>query len=73
MSRQVHVVIREDQNQHGYIDSGIVGIFRRPSDAKAYVLKVESEARDIGIRVLGEAADESDWEVCWFIEEQPLR
>jgi hypothetical protein len=71
--RQVHVVIREDQNQHGYIDSGVVGVFRKPGEAKAYILQAESEAQEAGMRVFGEAEDEADWEVCWFIEQQPLR
>jgi hypothetical protein len=31
----VHVVIREDQNEHGFIDTSVGGLFRSRNDANA--------------------------------------
>jgi hypothetical protein len=47
----VHVVIREDQNEHGFIDTSVVGLFRSRNDADAFVESSVSGARDEGLRV----------------------
>ena len=45
----VHVVIREDQNEHGFFDTSVVGLFRSGNDADAFVESSISEARDEGL------------------------
>jgi hypothetical protein len=68
----VHVVIREDQNEHGFIDTSVVGLFRSRNEANAFVKSSISEARDEGLRVCGDPGTEPDWEVSWMIESHPL-
>jgi hypothetical protein len=64
----VHVVIREDQNEHGFIDTS----FRSRSDADALVESSVSWARDEGLRVCGDPGTEPDWQVSWMIESHSL-
>ena len=68
----VHVVIREDQSEHGFVDTSIAGLFQNRSDAAAFMESSISEARRDGIRVCGDPGCEPDWEVCWFIESHSL-
>jgi hypothetical protein len=68
----VHVVIREDQNEHGFIDTSVVGLFRSRHEADAYVKSSIADARDEGLRVCGDPGTEPDWEVSWMIEPHPL-
>jgi hypothetical protein len=68
----VHVVIREDQNEHGFVDTSVVGLFRRRNEAEAFVASSISAARDEGLRVYGDLGVEPDWEVSWMIEPHPV-
>jgi hypothetical protein len=68
----VHVVIREDQNEHGFIDTSVVGLFRSRNDADAFVESSISGARDEGLRVCGDPGTEPDWQVSWMIEPHAL-
>ena len=67
----VYVLIREDQNQHGYIDVSITGIFREKRIAE----KLEEVERRLayrdGLRV-EELDSDGDWEVSWKIEEHDI-
>lgn len=47
----VHVVIREDQNEHGFIDTSVAGLFRSRNDADAFVESNVAAARNQGLRV----------------------
>ena len=67
----VHVVIREDQNEHGFTYTSVVGLFRSRNDADAFVESSVSEAHDEGLRVCGDPGTESGWHVSWIIESQP--
>lgn len=68
----VHVVIREDQNEYGFIDASVVGLFRTRNDADTFVESSVSGARDEGLRVCGDLGTEPDWQVSWMIESHPL-
>ena len=68
----VHVVIREDQNEHGFIDTSVVGLFRSRNDADAFVEASTSGARDEGLRVSGDPGTDPDWQVSWMIEAHSL-
>jgi hypothetical protein len=68
----VHLVIREDQNEHGFIDTSVVGLFRSRNDADAFVESSVSGARDEGLRVCGDPGTEPDWQVSWMIESHSL-
>ena len=64
----VHVVIREDQNDYGFIDTSVAGIFERRDDADSFVASSVSTAREEGLRVCGDPESEPDWQVSWMIE-----
>jgi hypothetical protein len=70
----VHVVIREDQNEHGFVcvDTSVVGLFRSRRDADAFVESSSVGARGQALRVWGDAGTEPDWDVSWAIESHPL-
>ncbi len=68
----IHVVIREDQSEHGFIDSGIVGVFRHYGDADSFVKSSTRDAREQGLRVCGDPGTEPDWDVSWAIEQHLL-
>ena len=67
----VYVLIREDQNQHGYVDVSITGIFREKRIAKKLEEIERAVAHRQGRRVCDEL-DDPDWEVSWKIEEHDL-
>jgi hypothetical protein len=68
----VHVVIREDQNEYGFIDTSVVGLFRSRNNADIFVESSASGARDEGLRVCGDPGTEPDWQVSWLIESHTL-
>lgn len=71
----VYVLIREDQNDHGFVDTSVEAVFTLESDAVAAMNREEQEARDEGSRVWGDEGDwdESDWEVSWMVRSTELR
>lgn len=38
----IYLLVREDQNQHGFVDTGVIGAFRKKEDAETHL---RSEAR----------------------------
>ncbi len=73
---EVFVVIREDQNDHGFVDTSVCGIYRTRADADACVEEGEAAARAEGFRVSGDANrgwDESDWQVYYKVEAHELK
>jgi hypothetical protein len=71
----VHVVIREDQNEHGFVDAGVTGLFRSRHDAETFVASSTAAARQDGLRVWGHPETEADcdeWDVSWTIESHPV-
>ena len=68
----VQVVIREDQNEYGFVDTSIVGLFRSRKDANAFLKSSLADARKHGIRVCGDPGTEPEWEVSWSIEPHAL-
>ena len=63
----VSVLIREDQNEHGYIDSSIVGVFSKMQAAHAREGLEWQRAREEGLAIEDDES-EGDWQVCWRIE-----
>ena len=68
----VHLVIREDQNHYGFIDTTVDGLFRSRNDADAFVRSSAEDARTRGVLVCGDPGTEPDWQVCWFVESHQL-
>lgn len=68
----LHVVIREDQNAHGFIDAAVAGIFRSREDADAFVELNQVRARQEGLLVFGDPESEPHWDVSWAVESHPV-
>lgn len=68
----VYVLIREDQNQHGYVDVSITGIFREKRIAEKLEEVERRLAHREGLRVCDELDSDGDWEVSWKIEEHDI-
>jgi hypothetical protein len=69
----VYVLIREDQSEHGFVDSSVVGLFRTHREAKAVLKSSVAVAREQGQLVCGDPGTEPEWEVSWNIERHPLQ
>lgn len=71
---KVYVLIREDQNAHGYVDTSIGGVFRLKRTAQKLERVERALARREGLRVCGDDDPESDWnwDVSWKIGEWQL-
>jgi hypothetical protein len=69
----VYVLIREDQNDHGFVDFSIVGIFHEEHAAHQFLDAETARARELGLRVEDEERDvDVDWQVSWKIEDHLL-
>ncbi|PYR79238.1 MAG: hypothetical protein DMF87_11860 [Acidobacteria bacterium] len=66
----VYVVIREDQNEHGFVDTSIDGLFRTQQEADAFVDECTGEARAEGLRL--EDDYPGDWDVYWKVEQHTV-
>ena len=42
---EVYVVLREDQNEHGFVDTSVSGIYQRLDVAQAHVKQWKADAR----------------------------
>ena len=69
----VYILIREDQNDHGFVDTSITGVFLRKDHAEEAMAEEAGEAREQHLRVEGDDdPEDDDWDVCWFIEKHAL-
>ena len=66
---RVFVLIREDQNEHGYIDTSITGVFREAGIAKEMEALVRLHARQEGLVVEDDESTDGEWQVSWRVEE----
>jgi hypothetical protein len=64
----VYVLLREDQNEHGYIDTSITGVYRDLRLAKEQEASERLSARGQGLLVEDDERD-PDWQVSWKLEE----
>jgi len=65
----VFVLIREDQNEHGYIDTSITGVFREACAAKEMESLQRRQARGEGLVVEDDDTQDGEWQVSWKVEE----
>ena len=68
----VYILIREDQNEHGYIDTSITGVFHEERLAKEQEALARSRAREEGLVVEDEESSDADWQVSWRVEDYPV-
>jgi len=65
----VYVLTREDQNDHGFVDFSVTGIFRDERAASEQASSEQARARNQGLRVEDDEGVEADWQVSWKLEE----
>ena len=70
----VHVLVKEHQDHYGFIDTDVVGVYVRLSDAGEDMARDKALARRAGLRTCGDedGDDDGDWQVHWRIEERQL-
>jgi len=69
----IYLLVREDQNQHGFVDSGVIGAFQKKEDAEARSRDEVRIERESGTRVEGQAGCPlDDWDVALRVEEHAL-
>ena len=66
----VYLLIRESQNQHGYVDTTTIGIYATEAGAIKALEEQRLEARNEGLRTVED--DDSDWEAHWRIEQHEV-
>jgi hypothetical protein len=69
---KVFVLIREDQNEHGYIDTSITGIFCEARVATEMETLERLHAREKGLVVEDDESPDGEWQVSWKVEEYLL-
>jgi hypothetical protein len=65
----VFLLIREDQNDHGYIDTSVAGVFSDEPRAREQEVAERQRAHEQGLIVEDDESPDGDWQVCWKIEE----
>jgi hypothetical protein len=65
----VYILLREDQNEHGYIDTSITGVFREVRVAKEVETLERQHAREEGLVVEDDESPDGEWQVSWKVEE----
>jgi hypothetical protein len=65
----VYVLIREDQNEHGYVDTSIAGIFHTDHVAWEQEAIERRYAREQGLIVEDDDSPDGEWQVSWKVEE----
>lgn len=68
----VHVLIREDRNEHGYIDTSVVGVYRELRSARLERRRQRRGAIAEGLDVNYFNTEDDTWEVFWRIEEMDV-
>jgi hypothetical protein len=65
----VYVLIREDQNEHGYLDTSIAGVFHNEHVAREQEAIERQNARERGLIVEDDDSPDGEWQASWIVEE----
>ncbi len=65
----VFVLIRENQNEHGYVDTSIAGVFHHEHVAREHEAVERRNAREQGLIAEDDDSPDGDWHVSWTLEE----
>lgn len=68
----VYVLIREDQNEYGYIDQSISGVFYDSRMAREREAVECRKAREEGLIIDDADSPDGEWQVSWTIEEHAV-
>ena len=66
---RVHLLLREDRNHYGYVDTSVTGAFRDLKSARLERMRQRRRAIANGFDVNYDNPDADTWEVYWKIEE----
>ena len=64
----VHVLLREDRNHYGYIDTSVIGVYAKMTLARLEKMRDRRRAIASGFDVNYDNPDDDTWEVYWKIE-----
>jgi hypothetical protein len=65
----VFILIEEHQNDHGYVDTAIAGVFQHQRAARDQEAAARRRARAEGLLVEDEDSPDGGWQVSWKVEE----
>lgn len=65
----VFVLIQEYQNDHGYVDTSIAGVFQYEHLAREREAAERQNARAEGLIVEDDDSPDGEWQVSWKLEE----
>lgn len=65
----VYVLIREDQNEHGFVDTSVAGVFLKQDAAESSETAERLRAKALGLVVEDEDSPDAAWQVSWRVEE----
>jgi hypothetical protein len=65
----IFLLIREDQNEHGYVDTSIAGVFHHEHVAREQEAVERRNARGQGLIVEDDDSPDGEWQVSWIVEE----
>ena len=65
----VHLLLREDRNHYGDIDTSVIGVYRELKTARLERMRQRRRAISDGFDVNYDNPDGDTWEVYWKIEE----
>lgn len=64
----IYILLREDQNEYGYIDTAIAGVFLESGVAKKMETIERLHARQEGLVVEDDESPDGEWQVSWKVE-----
>jgi hypothetical protein len=65
----VFVLLREDQNEHGYVDTSVAGVYLEKYVAREQEALERRKARERGLIVEDDESPDGEWQVSWNVEE----
>ena len=65
----VFLLIQEHQNEHGYVDTSIAGVFHDEALAREQEAVERIRARGQSLVVEDDDSPDGAWQVCWRVEE----
>lgn len=69
----VFVLIQEHQNEHGYVDTSIAGVFHDEQAAREQEGLERRRGREQGLIVEDDDSPDGEWQVSWTVEEYTVR
>ena len=65
----VFVLLRQDQNDHGYVDTSVAGVYLESHVAREQEVLERRKARERGLIVEDDESRDGEWQVSWTVQE----